>query len=95
MNRRDDIEKGFPYVLIGKVILARHKKKGAALAFRVFFPLILSFSLGEKESTAVPAWWLKAAVTDPVASAFIDAGSVLPLPQAVGKGEGERRIVAS
>jgi hypothetical protein len=46
----------------------------------VLFPLILSFSLGEKESAAMPALRLKAATINPAVDIFIDAGSVLSCP---------------
>jgi hypothetical protein len=49
--------------------------------FRALFPLILSFSLGEKESAAVPRWRLKVAVTNPAADISIGAGSEVPSPQ--------------
>ena len=52
--------------------------------------LILTFSLGEKESAAGPAWCFNAALTNPAVDIFIVAGSVvlsLQDPSPVGVGE--------
>jgi hypothetical protein len=56
------------------------------------FPLILAFSLGEKERLLWPAWKSKAALTNPVASFLAKRGACLPLPEGEGWGEGERRM---
>jgi len=52
----------------------------------VLFPLILTFSPGEKGREAVSACRLKAAVINPAVIIFIAAGSVVHSPRGRGPG---------
>ena len=54
------------------------KKQIAAWPLETPFPLILAFSLGEKERGLWPAWKSKEALTNPAAGFLAKRGSCLP-----------------
>jgi hypothetical protein len=56
------------------------QKADRGLAVEDHLPLILAFSLGEKERGLWPAWKSKAAFTNPVAAFFAKRESLPPFP---------------
>ena len=63
-------------------------RQGAVWPWRAAFPLILTFSLGEKETGLLPAWKAHAAFIHPAAGFSAQRGACLPLPEGEGRGEG-------
>jgi hypothetical protein len=84
---RDEPDRGIIVPRRLKWVKARQwvlKKQIAAWLLDAAFPLILAFSLGEKEGVLRPAWNSKAALTHPAARFFCQAGNVSPSPRGPG-----------